>query len=187
MLELSMHILDIVENSTRAGAKLVKIRIVEDKKNDKLIIDFSDDGEGMDEETLKKALDPFFTSKTVRNIGLGLPMLLQAAKSCDGHFSVQSKKGKGTRVTADFKYNHIDRQPLGDITGTIISLIAGNPEVDFVYSHQNGNLRYALDTREIRKELEDVPINNPEVLRFIRTNIEEGLKEIGTNEGGTTG
>ncbi|MCD6152453.1 MAG: sensor histidine kinase [Syntrophobacterales bacterium] len=178
MLELSMHILDIVENSTRAGAKLVKIRIVENKKKDRLFIYISDDGKGMDEETLKKALDPFFTSKSVRNIGLGLPMLLQATKSCDGHFSVESKKGMGTRVTADFKYSHIDRQPLGDITGTMITLIAGNPEVDFVYSHQKGNLKYTLDTREIRKEIEDVSINNSEVLRFIRTNIEEGLKKL---------
>ena len=178
MLELSMHILDIVENSTRAGAKLVQIHIVEDKKRDKLFIDISDDGEGMDEDTLKKALDPFFTSKTVRNIGLGLPLLLQASKSCEGNFSIESKKGEGTRVTADFKFSHIDRQPLGDITSTIISLIAGDPEVDFVYSHQNGDLTYMLDTREIRRELEDIPINNTEVLRFIRTNIEEGLKEI---------
>jgi len=173
-----MHILDIVENSTRAGAKLVKIRIVENKKKDKLFIYISDDGEGMDEDMLKKALDPFFTSKTVRNIGLGLPMLFQATKSTEGHFSVESKEGKGTRVTADFKYSHIDRQPLGDITGTIISLIAGDPNVDFVYSHQNGDLIYTLDTREIRRELEDIPINNTEVLRFIRTNIEEGLKKI---------
>ena len=173
-----MHILDIVENSTRAGAKLVKIRIVEDKKKDKFFIYISDDGKGMDEDMLKKALDPFFTSKTVRNIGLGLPMLFQATKSAEGHFSVESKKGKGTMVTADFKHSHIDRQPLGDITGTIISLIAGDPDVNFVYSHQNGDLIYTLDTREIRRELEDIPINNTEVLRFIRTNIEEGLKKI---------
>ncbi len=181
MLELSMHILDIVENSTRAGAKLVKINIVEDKKKDKFFIDISDDGEGMDKDTLKKAIDPFFTSKTVRKIGLGLPLLLQATKSTEGHFSVESKKGKGTRVSADFKHSHIDRQPLGDMTGTIISLIAGDPEVDFVYSHQNGDLTYMLDTREIRKELGDIPMNNPEVLRFIRTNIEEGLKEVGAS------
>ncbi|MCK5605831.1 sensor histidine kinase [Candidatus Pacearchaeota archaeon] len=181
MLELSMHILDIVENSTRAGAKLVQIHIVEDKKKDKLFIDVSDDGEGMDKETLKKTLDPFFTSKTVRKIGLGLPMLHQATKSTEGHFSIESKKGKGTRVTADFRFSYVDRQPLGDITSTIISLIAGDPEVDFVYSHQNGELTYAFDTREIREELEGIPMNNPEVLRFIRTNIEEGLKEIRTS------
>ena len=181
MLELSMHLLDIVENSTRAGAKLVQIHIVEDKKKDKLFIDISDDGEGMDKDTLKKALDPFFTSKTVRKIGLGLPMLHQAIKSTKGHFSIESKKGKGTRVTADFTFSHFDRQPLGDITSTIVSLIAGDPEVDFVYSHRNGELTYAFDTREIREELEDIPMNNPEVLRFIRANIEEGLKEIRTS------
>lgn len=181
MLELSMHILDIVENSTRAGAKLVQIHIVEDKKKDKLFIDISDDGEGMDKDTLKKALDPFFTSKTVRKIGLGLPMLHQAAKSTEGHFSIESKKRKGTRVTADFRFSHVDRQPLGDITSTIISLIAGDPEVDFVCSHQNDELTYVFDTREIREELEAIPINNPEVLRFIRANLEEGLKEIRTS------
>ena len=116
----------------------------------------------------------FFHNKFLKTFSL----LFQATKSTEGHFSVESKEGKGTRVTADFKYSHIDRQPLGDITGTIISLIAGVPDVDFVYSHQNGDLIYTLDTREIRRELEDIPINNTEVLRFIRTNIEEGLKKI---------
>ncbi|MBE9547714.1 MAG: ATP-binding protein [Proteobacteria bacterium] len=182
MLELSMHILDIVENSTRAGAKLIKINIVEDIKKDIFSIEIIDDGAGMNGDTLKKALDPFFTTKKVREIGLGLPMLSHSAKITGGDFTIESKEGEGTRIAAEYKHSHIDRQPLGNITGTLITLITGNPEVDFVHSHKNNAETYTLDTRDIRKELEDIPINNTEVLKLIRKNIEEGLEEIGINE-----
>lgn len=184
MLELSMHILDIVENSTRAGARLIKINIAEDIKEDNFSIEIKDDGAGMNEDTLRKTLDPFFTTKKVREIGLGLPMLSYSAKSTGGDFTIESKEGEGTRVVTEFKHSHIDRQPLGDITGTLITLIAGNPEVDFVYCHRNGAETYTLDTRDIRRALEDIPINNTGVLKLIRGNIEEGLKEIGIKNNG---
>lgn len=184
MLELSMHILDIVENSTRAGAKLIKISIIEDIKKDIFSIEIIDDGTGMSEDTLRKTLDPFFTTKDVREIGLGLPMLSHSAKSTEGNFTIESKEGEGTRVAAEYKHGHIDRQPLGNITGTLITLITGNPEVDFVYCHRNGAETYTLDTRDIKKELEGIPINNTEVLKLIRGNIEEGLEEIGIKNNG---
>lgn len=179
MIELSMHILDIVENSTRAGATAVTILILEDLKLDTLSIEITDNGEGMDSDSFKKALDPFYTSKEVRHVGLGLPMLYQATQSSEGNFSLKSKKGKGTRVTAEFKHSHIDRQPMGDIGSTIMTLVAGNPDVDFTFTYVKNESAYAFDTREIRKEIEDVPLNNPEVLQFIRENITQGLKEIG--------
>jgi len=179
MLELSMNILDIVENSTRAGARLVTVSITEDREEDTLRIEIADNGEGMEPDIIKKALDPFYTSKKARRVGLGLPMLSHAAKRAGGTFKIESKKGKGTRVTADFKYSHIDRQPLGDIPGTMATMIAGNPNVDFVYTHMNVGKRYTLDTRVIKQELEDVSIYHPKVLRFIQENIRDGLKEIG--------
>jgi hypothetical protein len=179
MLELSMHILDIAENSTRASANLIQIRITEDMSEDRLTIEIEDDGTGMEPEVLNKVLDPFYTSKTVRRIGLGLPMFSHAAKKAEGSFSIQSKKGSGTRVTALFKRSHIDRQPLGDMAETMITLIAGCPDSDFVYTHQNNGSTYEMDTREIKAELEDVPINNTNILHYIKENIESGLKEIG--------
>lgn len=179
MLELSMNILDIVENSTRAGANLVRIGITEDREKDLLRIEIADNGEGMEPDVVGKVLDPFYTSKTVRRVGLGLPMLSQAARLTGGGCTIESKKGEGTTVTADFGYRHIDRQPLGDMATTMAAMIAGNPEVEFVYTHASGGGSYTLDTREIKSELEDVPIDHPTVLQFLKENIRDGLKEIG--------
>ena len=169
MLEISLHILDIVENSTRAGADTVSIDIIEDTARDILSVKIRDNGSG----------DPFFTTKTVRSVGLGLPMLAQAAERTEGKFIIESKGGEGTRVVADFKLSHIDRQPLGDISSTLVTLIAGNKDVDFIYRHEHNGQAYILDTREIKKEIEDIPINHVDVLSFIRDHIIEGLKEIG--------
>jgi hypothetical protein len=180
VLELSLHILDIVENSTRAEAKTVYITIIEDTTRDILSLEIRDNGSGMSEDVLKKAMDPFFTTKTVRNIGLGLPMLAQAAEITKGKFIIESKGGEGTRVTAEFKLSHIDRQPLGDIASTLVTLIAGNTDVDFIYRHQHNDREYILDTRDVKREIDDVPINHVEVLSFIREHIQGGLKEIGT-------
>ena len=136
MEELSLHILDIVENSVAARADLIEIIISEDKKKDLLSIEIIDNGEGMDKKTVKKALDPFYTTKTVRRFGLGLPLLSEAAKAADGRFSIKSKIGEGTKIKADFQYSHIDRQPLGNIGQTIITLVMGNPEIDLIYVHK---------------------------------------------------
>ncbi|MEN6319030.1 MAG: sensor histidine kinase [Syntrophaceae bacterium] len=179
MLELSLHILDIVENSTRAGAKTVCITIIEDSRRDIFTLEIRDNGSGMSEDVLKRVLDPFYTTKTVRNVGLGLPMLAQATERTEGKFIIESKGGEGTRVGAEFKLSHIDRQPLGDIASTLVTLIAGNTNVDFIYRHRHNDQEYVLDTREVKKEIDDVPINHVEVLNFIRANINEGLNEIG--------
>jgi anti-sigma regulatory factor (Ser/Thr protein kinase) len=179
LLEISLHILDIVENSTRAGAKTVSIDIIEDTERDVLSLEIRDDGSGMSEDVLRRVIDPFFTTKTVRSVGLGLPMLAQAAERADGRFIIESKGGEGTRVAADFKLSHIDRQPLGDISATLVTLVAGNKDIDIIYRHEHNGQTYIYDTREIKKELEDIPINHVTVLNFIRSHITEGLKEIG--------
>jgi len=178
MEELSMHILDIVENSTRAGAHLIQIMIRESRIEDRLTIEIIDDGAGMNEETRQKALDPFFTTKTVRRVGLGIPLIEQAATATEGKFTIESKEGKGTRVTALFRLSHIDRQPLGRMADTVMTLIAGNPSTDFFYSHESDKGSYFLDTREIRDTLGEIPINHSEVLTFIRNSINDGLREI---------
>ncbi len=150
MEDLSLHILDIVENSIGAKASRVEIKVDEDTKKDLLVIEIEDNGLGMDEETIKKVLDPFFTTRTTRKVGLGLPLLGQAARESGGDIEIESKVGRGTRVRASFGYSHIDRKPLGDIGTTLTTLIAGNPEVDFVYEHKKDESEYRLDTREIR-------------------------------------
>jgi hypothetical protein len=178
MRELSLHILDIVENSTRAGAKQVFITIAENAPQDTLTVEVADDGRGMSPDVKEKVLDPFYTTKTVRRVGLGLPMLAQAAERTGGRLTLESNEGKGTRVTASFGLSHIDRQPLGDMAGTMVSLIAGNTDVDFVYRHERGERLFVFDTREVRAQIDDVPINNAQVLHFVRELIEEGLKDL---------
>ncbi len=131
MEDLSLHILDIAENSVAAKADRIEIRVVVDKKNDLLSLEIIDNGTGMDKDTIKKALDPFYTSKTVRRVGLGLSLLSESAKAANGKLTLESKKGKGTRVKAEFQFSHIDRKPLGDIDQTIITLVMGNPDIDF--------------------------------------------------------
>jgi len=180
MMELALHILDIAENSTRAGARHVDIHINENPDHDLLILEVADDGAGMDKETLAKALDPFYTTKKVRRVGLGLPMLAQAAESTGGHLILSSEPGQGTQLKVTFGLRHLDRQPLGDVAGSMVTLIAGNPEIDFTYAHEHGDQMYLLSTEEIKKELEDVPINHIEVLKYIRSHIAEGMKEIGS-------
>ncbi|MGD0820360.1 MAG: sensor histidine kinase [Desulfomonilia bacterium] len=178
MLELALHVLDIAENSSRAQASLIEITIAEDLERDIFSLEIKDNGQGMDAQTMEKALDPFYTTKKVRRIGLGLPMLKQAANTAQGRFSLQSEVGKGTVVHAEFKYSHIDRQPLGDIAGVITMLILGNPDIDIIYTHRRDGNTYILDTRELREGLGDVPLNNMEVLNLIRDNIREGLEEL---------
>ena len=180
MLELALHILDIAENSTRAGAGHVEIRLREDPDQDLFTLEIADDGAGMDRESLAKALDPFYTTKKVRRVGLGLPMLAQAAERTGGEFMLTSEPGRGTRLKVTFGLRHLDRQPLGDAAGAMVTLIAGNPDIDFTYRHERRDKIYELSTEEIKREIEDVPINHVEVLKYIREHITEGLKEIGS-------
>lgn len=168
MEDLSLHILDIAENSVAAKADKIEIRISEDTEKDLLIIEVIDNGVGMDKKTLEKALDPFYTSKTVRRFGFGLSLLSEAAKAANGHLSVQSETGKGTKTKAVFQHSHIDRQPLGDIAQTIITLVIGNPEIDFIFEHTRNGHTLCLDTREIKAQLKETPINSLEGIRVLR-------------------
>ena len=176
MEDLSLHILDIAENSIAAKADKIEIRISEDKKGDLLSVEIIDNGTGMDQETLEKAIDPFYTSKTVRRFGFGLSLLSEAAKAANGHFSMKSKKGEGTKIRADFQHSHIDRKPMGDMAQTIITLIMGNPEIDIIYVHKKNNHTESLDTRRIKTHLGDTPINSLGGMRVIREELGRMLK-----------
>jgi len=174
MEDLSLHILDIVENSVAARADKIEIRISEDKKKDLLSVEVIDNGTGMDKETRKKALDPFYTTKTVRRFGLGLSLLSEAAKAANGYLSIKSERGEGTKIKADFQYSHIDRKPLGDIGQTILTLVIGNPEIDLIYVHKKNSHKYIFDTKKIKAQLKEAPLNSPDGIRKIK----EDLKKI---------
>lgn len=178
MQDLSLHILDIAENSIAAQAKMIQILIGESAPDDRLTLEIIDDGKGMDEQTLKKALDPFFTTKKTRRFGFGLSLLSEAARMANGKFSVDSAPGKGTRIKAIFQASHIDKKPLGDIPQTLITLIMGYPEVDIMYIHRINDSEYSLDTREIKAQLNGLPINSPEVLKLVKKHLKEGISSL---------
>jgi anti-sigma regulatory factor (Ser/Thr protein kinase) len=185
--DISLHILDIAENSISAGACLVEIGVEEDTGNDRFKLEIRDNGKGMDEEMMRKVTDPFFTTKTVRGVGLGLPLLRQTAEECEGHFSITSEKGKGTTVTVSFRNSHIDRKPTGDIAATLMVLIAGNPQIEFVFEYRRDGYFYRFNTAEIKEDIGEIPINAPYVLRAIRQDIDRGLghREATDDEGGS--
>ncbi len=178
MQDLSLHILDVAENGVRAGADLIIITIEENQRDDRLTIIIEDNGRGMEPEFLAKVLDPFITTRTTRKVGLGLSLFQQAAREAEGDLKVDSTPGYGTRVSVFMSYKHIDRKPIGNMADTLLALIEGNPAVDFVYTHKRDGKEYTLDTREIRLELEEIPINNPQIVGLIRDNILSGLREM---------
>jgi len=178
MEELSLHILDIAENSVAAQADMIEIKIIENEEKDLLSLEIIDNGTGMSKERIRKVLDPFFTTKKTRRFGLGLSLLSEAAKAANGNFSIISKRGKGTKVKAEFQYSHIDRQPLGDIGQTILTLVMGNPEINLVYTHRRNGHEYNLDIRKLKHRLKDQYINSPEGIRMLRENLEEMKKKL---------
>jgi anti-sigma regulatory factor (Ser/Thr protein kinase) len=180
--DLSLHILDVAENGLRAGARHIWIRVLEDLKADLMEIEVEDDGKGMEPAMVERVLDPFVTTRETRRVGLGLPLLEEAARMAGGRVEVSSTPGKGTTVRATFRHGHIDRKPLGDMGMTIASLILGGPDVEIVYRHRRDGEEFHLDTRELRQELEPVPLNRPEVLAWIRQQVREGLRGIGAVE-----
>ncbi|MDL2251294.1 ATP-binding protein [Odoribacter sp. OttesenSCG-928-J03] len=179
MKDLSSHIMDIAQNSVRAEANKIEISIQEDIQKDILSIVIIDNGSGMDEETLKRVSDPFFTSRTVRKVGLGIPLLKQNAERTEGSFTITSKKGEGTTVNVLFKFSHLDRPPMGDIAETIALLASANPDIHLIYKHTTNDGQYIFDTEEVKKILDGVPINMPEIVLALMDMIRGELKELG--------
>ena len=176
MKEISLNILDIAENSVKAKASLTEIYV--DELGDMLTLTIKDDGCGMDEQTVKSVIDPFYTTRKTRKVGLGIPLLKLACEQTGGKMSITSQIGVGTTVTAVFFKNHIDFTPLGDVTSSIVTLIQGHPETDFLFRHTTENGCVELDTRELRTVLEDVPLDAYEVICWIRDNLGEQYEAI---------
>lgn len=178
MKEIALHILDIIQNSIVANAQLIQLKVSESIKEDYLRIVIIDDGTGMDESLLKKVTDPFVTSRTTRKVGLGIPLLKQAAEDCEGSLSIESQVGKGTTIEASFQHSHIDRVPLGDMAETVCTILLYGNEFDFTYEHSTDVGYMKFDTREIRQVLQETPLTHPEVITWIREKLIEDIKSV---------
>jgi anti-sigma regulatory factor (Ser/Thr protein kinase) len=183
MREIALHLLDIAENSAAAESRNVRIEVHEDLHGDQLTVRVSDDGRGMDEETARNVQDPFYTTRTTRHVGLGIPLLKLAAEQAEGRFSLQSEPGLGTRVEAVFRHSHIDRMPLGDLASTFLTALISHPAIHWIFVYQvtdsQGNrMDFTFDDKELKHELGDLSLTEPEVLTFVSSLIEEGIQEI---------
>ena len=168
----------MAENGITAGASCIQIVVEEARAENVLKIVIRDNGRGISSEKIDRITDPFVTTRTTRRVGLGLSLLEAAARRCDGEAKIESEPGAGTEVTAVFRYNHIDRAPIGDMAGSITTLIAGNPDVDFIYDHSVDDRHFGMDTREIRKELEDSFLADPAVIYHLAQTIRKHLNRL---------
>ena len=180
MTEISLNVLDVAENSTRAGASLVTIEVNVSHADDTLTVIIKDDGCGMTEEQVQKVIDPFFTTRTTRKVGLGLPLLRLAAEQTGGQMKVDSRLGEGTTVTAAFDTASIDCPPLGDMPGTVSLLVQGAPEgLEITYTRSTPKGGFRFDTRQVREILgPDVPLSSPDVAMWVRDFVAENEAEI---------
>ncbi len=183
MREIALHLLDIAENSVAAQAKTICISVFEDLLNDRLRVEVQDDGKGMDPELVARVTDPFVTSRTTRKVGLGIPLLKAAAEACNGFLQIDASTGQGTKLAAEFQRSHIDRMPLGDLPGTILTLVVAYPEIHWVFDYQirsseDGNVQtFHFDDKPIKDELQGLSLCNPQALAFLRAYLEEGVAE----------
>lgn len=179
MKELSLHIMDILQNSIVANATLITVEIKAQSSRDWMCISIRDNGRGMDEGLLNSVTNPFVTSRTTRKIGLGIPMFKAGAEAAGGSFQLLSKVNEGTTITAEYKISHLDRPPLGDIAETMFSTIIGNPEIDFEFEYTFDENTYRFDTRAVKEILgHDIPINMPDVALWIKGDLYEGINAI---------
>ena len=173
MKELSLYILDLVQNSLRAQAKCICIWVKDSASEDRLEIAIEDDGHGMDSALLARVTEPFITTRTTREMGMGIPLFQMAAQLTGGGFDIDSTLGRGTTLKGVFVRSHIDTPPLGDMAETLVTLVHGAPDVDFSYRYQTDAQTLTFDTKEIREILEDLPLNMPDVLSWIREHLKE--------------
>jgi hypothetical protein len=187
MKELSLNILDVAENSVKAGASLTQILLTE--QDNVLTLEIVDDGCGMSEDVVRSVVDPFYTTRTTRKVGMGIPLLKLACEQTGGSLTISSVTEEanpaehGTHVTATFHTDHIDFTPLGDVSSSVLTLIQGHPDTDFLFRHQIGDGVVELDTRELREVLEDIPLNSYDVMRWIGGNLQEQYEALSEEDG----
>jgi anti-sigma regulatory factor (Ser/Thr protein kinase) len=182
MQELSMNVLDVAENSMRAQAKNVTIKVIEDSAADKLTILIEDDGCGMSEEQVAQVTDPFFTTRTTRKVGLGVPLFKMAAEMSGGDFSITSKPGVGTKTCATFGLTNIDRMPLGDMASTMQLLICSHEDVNVMYTHIVDGREFFVSTDQLKEVLDGVSLETPEIRIFVGEYLRENIEALYNDE-----
>lgn len=178
MRELALHLLDIAHNSVAARASNITISVIENTQADRLQLAVEDDGVGMDAETVQRVVDPFITSRTTRNVGLGIPLLKAAAESCEGFLEIQSRRGVGTRLDVEFQRSHIDRMPLGDVGETFLTLVVGCPEIHWRFVCQFDQDIFEFDDAEIKPTLEGISLSEPSVIGCLRGYLQQGIAQL---------
>lgn len=181
MRELSLHVLDILENAVEAGATRIELLIDENTETDQMRIEVADNGRGMTKEMAKAVLDPFVTTRKTRHVGLGLPLLAAAARRCAGDLTIHSELGKGTRITATFRHSHVDRAPLGDVATALMAILLSGRPVDVKFAHIVDGEEFQFDSAEVRRELEDVPLTHPMVRPWLLQTLNEGEASLRVN------
>jgi hypothetical protein len=179
MNDLSMHILDIIQNSLSAGASVIELHVWEDVANNLLTITIKDNGKGMTPEQVSQVTDPFFTSRTTRRVGLGLPLYRQTAEQSGGALTIESETGAGTTITATFVYDHIDRPPMGDLANALVLMMSANPDCTFRFVYRFNERTYSVDTQEINEALEGLAINDVRVMKMVEQMIGENMRALG--------
>jgi hypothetical protein len=184
MRELSLNVMDIAQNSISAKATKIEIIVSEDISCDRLSIAINDNGKGMTPEQVKSVTDPFYTTRTTRPVGLGVPLFKMEAEMTGGSFIIESQVGIGTKLKAVFVPSHIDMIPLGDINSTILPLVTGNPDINFLYKRSvvladRSERDFSLETNEIKEVLgDDVPLTSPDVVLWLKSFLEENTEEL---------
>ncbi|MGL5676024.1 MAG: ATP-binding protein [Cellulosilyticaceae bacterium] len=177
MQELALHILDLVQNSVRAEATVISIKVEEDTRKNQVIFAIDDNGKGMEESFVQRLTDPFTTTRTLRKVGLGIPFVAQMCRECEGDLVIESQKGIGTNIKATMRHDHIDRLPLGSMAKTLTTLIMAKPTIHYVYTYTYNEEIFELDTKKIQEVLGEVPINDYEILEWLQAFIEEGTQQ----------
>lgn len=178
MNDLSLHIIDLIQNSLSAGAARIRLSVREDTESDKLTITIRDNGKGIAPEQLHRLSDPFFTSRTTRRVGMGIPLLRQSAEQAGGGITIESTPGQGTTITAVFQHSHIDRPPLGNLANSFILMVSANPDTVFDFCYAYNRKEYRLNTPDIADALEGMPLHEPAVVGMLTEMVEENIREL---------
>lgn len=182
MRELSLHVYDLLENSIAADATLIELIVNDSLKDNIYSFTIKDNGRGMSPDFLAKVTDPWTTTRTTRKVGIGLPLIKMNSENCGGGMLINSEVGKGTTLKFWFQHDHIDRPPMGDISGTIVMLSSQYQNIRFIYTHITDDGEYTFDTDEVREALDGMPMNDFTIMKYLREMIEENLKEIKYND-----
>lgn len=176
--DICFHLVDLVQNSVAAGARTIRLGIMESEKENTLTLDISDDGRGMDGQTLEKVQDPFFTSKSFKKVGLGIPLLKATAQACRGGFAIRSQVGRGTEVSARMERGHLDCPPMGNLPDTLLSLLVSLDGIDLQFAYRSDRGEFSISSHAVREQVGEIHFSHPDIYRFLKDYILAGLGRL---------